>query len=1741
MLRRIQKSRAVKVVAIYLAINLLFSPNMVFALTGGPSQPEVQSFAPIGTSEMVDPFTGDFNYNIPLIDVGGYPINLIYNAGIGMDQEASWVGLGWNINPGVINRSMRGIPDDFAGEQVKKEFNMNSNETYTVKATATSEIFGIDPKDIGVNLEFGLGLSYNNYVGVGLEKTMNMQTYIASPGKGDLTANLGVSSGTDGLSLKPSISYERRMNSTENKDIDLNSSVGVSFNSRAGLSTLTFSAEAKSTYKGFQSSTGSTSTSINFGTPTYVPNISMPMTNFSASVATKFGGTFFGIDPTLGFSGGYSRQALATKEQNITSYGYMYTQNGQGANNVILDFNRENDGGFSKNTPALPLTNQTYDVYAVSGQGIGGTYRPFRSDVGNVFDNQSFTTSASFSLGLEFAVGNTAHNGADINVTDVFSTSGKWTDLNGALPYLSAGSGDEPTYFKQVGETSVDEEPTFFNNYGDFDAVRMELADVGGMEIAATNTIKRGYSGTSSTLPASNKRQQRVKRNQLMSFLTKSQVAKFGAQNYASDYTYTTDAAKSHHMGEISILKEDGSRYVYGLPLYNTFQREATFNVSGRSNNCITGLVTYSDGDDSKENHQGFDNYYSSTEIQPYAHSYLLTAVLSVDYVDLTGNGPSDDDLGDYKLFKYTKDPIPYDWRVPLGENQANFNEGLKSSSKDNKGSYIYGKKELRYLEKIETKNYIAIFDTENRDDAKGVLDKNGEVVASSSMKVLKKISLYTKPDYKANELDLSNATPIKEVHFNYDYSLCPGVPNNLSGGGKLTLKEVYFTYGKSKKGKLSPYKFSYNGLNPLYNLKGYDRWGNYKPNDGTGCGVLDPINTSEFPYVEQSDITNDYASAWSLTGIELPSGGSIQVNYESDDYAYVQNKRAMQMFKIVAVSSSSTLPTINTNPHQEKLMKNDNTVNNYLWFEIPSGTNIGDLFSIGKLYFRFLVDMTTSGNYEYVSGYANMANSFTTTVGSITYGCVVINTVSQGDGGGSSVHPISKAAWQFGRLNTPRLVFDQPNLEDNAVDNILATLTALLGTLTDVKEAFQGPNGTLKGKGYGKNFIANKSWIRLNEPTKKKKGGGARVNKIEIQDNWGDMTTASTGSFSYGQEYFYDTNGDGTGYSTGVAAYEPILGGDENSWKQPIAFSDEHLLAPDDEHYMETPLGESFFPAPTVGYSRVTVRNLQRNNVNRNATGKVVHEFYTAYDFPTKVRETDLDKKPKKTNPIIKLFTFKDKDYMTASQGFAIELNDMHGKPKAQWVYAENKAEAISGIEYKYSANGNTLNNNFKTIHKNGTITTNMIGVEHELVADTREQKTSITNVGTNGNVAGFLAIFFPLVIPTILPSYNNEETRFRSASMTKVIRRYGILEETIAHDLGSRVSTKNLAYDSETGEVLLTETINNFEDPIYSLKYPAHWAYDRMGQAYKNIGKTAIVDLSSNGVISYPENLFVEGDEVAVNDTERGWVTSVVPGNSGRITVVNKDGVTFLGTQTLIRVIRSGRRNMQTVAIGSLTTKTNPLTNFSVNIFEDVINSNVIEFSEDWKTFCDCMPLTEEDEMTTNPYLLGTKGNWRPKRSLLFLTDRIQTRENDNTNIRKDGTYKNYSPFWKLNNNGSKWMKDETNWTFTTEITTYSPQGFELENKDALGRYSAAIYGYNNSLPMAVTSNSKYQEAGFDNFEDYDFGTCDDDHFSYKKLAGNITGEESHSGRRSIMVPANNSVEVIKYLDECPEELPQ
>lgn len=1807
------KTKIYRYVAVYMALNILFqvvSPTVALALTGGPSQPEVQSFEPVGTSDMVDPFSGDFNYNIPLLDVEGYPVNIAYHSGITMDQEASWVGLGWNINAGVINRAMRGLPDDFDGDKVTKMINMKPNRTYGLNGGVGAEFFG------AFGVDAGLGMHYNNYNGVSIENSVNLSLSAGNPGKASGTAGLGItSSSDDGLSLNPSVSFSARISGEESKtSTSLGASVGTSFNSRGGLKALTINSNVsvvsnqKSTEKArdeqgnikkdengkdieiihtaSQSYGGGTSSAFDFGMPTYTPLAGPSMRTFSITGNFKLGSEIYPVHPHFTVGGYYSSQVLSTKIITSPAYGYMNADEGTKYDNALLDFNREKDGPFTPHTPTLPLTNFSYDIYSVSGQGVGGSYRPFRSDMGHVFDPSTNTTSDGISTGFEIGVGNLTHFGFDLSVTDVRTKTGRWSTDNPAAARLTsrATSPDplyEKYYFKEANEKSVDADPTFFARAGGSSPRSVRLNAMSRYHTATDVAYTSG-----DAIYADNYRKKREKRNQAISTLSRGEVDDgFALQDVPGLLAVDADdpgKAKKHHIAEVTALRTDGSRYVYGLAAYNTRQEEVTFatgstldgGASERTADANSGLVDYVPTiDNSLDNTQGIDNYYSNTIMPAYAHSYMLTAVLSPDYVDSENNGtttkgPSDGDIGSYTKFNYTS-VTGYQWRIPVDEHKATYNEGLKSDTKDDKGNYIYGKKDLWYLSSIETKNYIAVFTLADRHDAYGVKGPDGGIDAScAKMKYLSKISLYVKREYQASP---STAVPVKEVHFEYDYSLCPNVPNNVDyalysatdNTGKLTLKKIYFTYQNSNKARLSPYSFTYSSSNPPYNIKGYDRWGNYKPNTVTDFNPLNPdISTAEFPYVDQNQSNADtYAQAWSLTDIDLPSGGRIQVDYESDDYAYVQDRQAMQMFKVVAVqnntgsffSSTPTIPSAGT-------ASNINFANGTCLIVQLQHTLTGSalekanafkqqylgglhLENFKNLYFRFLMNIR-AGFYEYVSGYIrpdkiDMDNVYVDASGQ--YACIPVYNVRTNDASGSYVCPITKAAIQYGRLNMSRLVWSSPDLDASIGDHGSFgkdLLEAMVNSnfFHNISDAISGPNEALYAhNNVGLNAVLAKSWIRLNNPDKKKLGGGCRVKKIQMSDNWYDMTGHADNTFSYGQEYSY-TLEDGT--SSGVAAYEPQLGGDENPFRQPVFFEEKNLLAPDDEHYVEEPFGESFFPSPNVGYSRVTVKNLQYSTVKHHATGQVVHEFYTAKDFPTITGHTDIGSQHDKTSPvsIASLLKIDVKDYMTTSQGYVIELNDMHGKPKKNSVYQENQADPITSVEYHYRSgpwlNGSSrLDNRETVIYSDGTVENNRdIGVFFDFVSDTREHKTTTISGSINGNIDGFLVGIYPVYVPIIIPQFARERTQYRSMVVTKVVNRFGILEETVAKDLGSVVSTKNLAYDAETGNVLVTQTTTDYNDAVYSMSYPAHWYYDGMGPAYRNIGftKTGLNFTAGIAGISNAPDYFAEGDELELSDGTTGWVLDVNPSS---IHVITRNGNNISGLKN-VKVIRSGRRNQQEAQMASITTLSNPLTHFSSNIYDNVLQAQAMEYTNSWKTFCDCF--TGAESYTPNPYITGTKGMYKNKKSYLYLAGRTQSNYDNNTNIRKDGVFTSYTPFYKLNNAG-KWQTDGSNWTYTSEVTEFSPFGAELENRDALGRYSAATYGYNQAFPTAVAANSRYKQVGFDNFEDYGFSACADNHFKFRDNSANVDATQSHTGSRSIKVSHGTAVNMTKQIAPC------
>ncbi|HKK69443.1 MAG TPA: hypothetical protein VJ946_14565, partial [Bacteroidales bacterium] len=442
------------------------------------------------------------------------------------------------------------------------------------------------------------------------------------------------------------------------------------------------------------------------------------------------------------------------------------------------------------------------------------------------------------------------------------------------------------------------------------------------------------------------------------------------------------DNRKHHHLSEISINKQ-GKRYIYGIPAYNMKKKEVVFNVDENEADCENGVVLYSDTENSTGNTKGLNNYFSSTTTPPYAYSYLLTSVVSDNYVDIGNDGPTPDDLGNYTRFNYSRVHKNYKWRTPYKDHRANYQENKYSLDNDNMANFVYGEKEIWYLHSIESRNYVAKFILTDRKDALGVKGEDGGKDTDQKLKKLSRIELYTRADLKENG---SNATPLKTAHFKYSYSLCQGLPNHVDdeNNGKLTLEKIYFTFGDSEKGYFSPYKFTYQqgDKNPSYSLKANDRFGFYKENT---CGT-DKAPNSEFPYVDQdASKTNNYIQAWKLKKIQLPSGGTISIEYESDDYAYVQDRKAMQMFMVEGFHDSD-------NPAQgdpdNKLYENPDSnnykVNEYLIFNLSAPVNskseLSAYFPDEKhLYFKTKLDVlgkaksarNNSDDYEYISGFA--------------------------------------------------------------------------------------------------------------------------------------------------------------------------------------------------------------------------------------------------------------------------------------------------------------------------------------------------------------------------------------------------------------------------------------------------------------------------------------------------------------------------------------------------------------------------------------------------------------------------------------------------------------------------------------------------------------------------------------------------------------------------------------------------
>lgn len=1472
--KKIKMTRFKKRIAITLLLIMgldMITPHLVLATTG-PTTPEIQSFTQAGDSELVNLFTGDFSYNIPLFELpgpnGGYPINLSYQSGITLEQEASWVGLGWSLNAsGAVARAMRGLPDDFKGDIVKTHVKMKPKRRVGVTGGANLEIFGKSLPD-GEKSPFTAGVSlsiYNDsYTGIGYSLGTNVGFSEALNSNSGVSLGLGLSLDSDqGVTIRPSAGL---ISNYAEGNRQFNSSIGAGYNSKEGLTNISLSSGL-----GFVQHA--------FGMHGYTPTVNIPMKNTSKSAKFKAGGQFWGVFGNAHVTAFETQQIVHPDIANgfdTPGYGYLYHQDAN--TESMMDVNREKEGMISPQIPNLPIPIQTYDMYNVSGHGISKTYRPYRADIGVLYDSETTSKISSGALGVDAAPA-FSKVGVNLTVKGGGAQSGKWVDnnyiaRNFGFTDFNKGDNHEPWYFKATSDMAA----TAARHLNTYDGDNPVTVAIGGNK----SDVLAGSIGNHS-YPY--KMRERNARSSIITPLTNKEILGIdpgtGGEMAALPYfkldhiiDFNRLSLPKHHIGGFIAVNEEGVRYIYALPVYNTETIDYSFSTNAEIDN--NGSVL-------EESNLKNSVFYKKTELPRYAYTYMLTAILGPDYIDVGQNGIDAEDHGYWVKFDYKKEADDRTWKTPY--KGAVYSEGLLVDNQDDRASFSIGSKEIYYLSRAETKSHIAEFIVGNRAD--GVEASRTSARGTVKSKRLDRIELYAR---QANGLKGDEA--IKKVKFNYNYclcqnelsndqsaSICDDTDDNLNlGNGKLTLVSLSVINGKSSRGEASPYRFKY-ASNPIYSQYAQDHWGYY-----TDQYQEKLANRRHFPYTHQENAKDlhepvvpglpgisrgDYnASAWSLTKIKLPEGAEIEITYEADDYAYVQHKPAMQLVEIKNSNVDLNGNWVSFNLPPETTMTSQEVAEKYLGDE-------------KYLYFKVLMQMKTSYIIDYVSGYAEIAKDLGEHKGVTVNQTTKTATIYLKSETNKNLHPIKVRTLDQIRNSSSFLLTSNsqhtPGLSLKALQKLFTTVgeirTIFKGYYTHTKDIF---GLAIEDDSDESDNNVKKSYIRLRVPTRKKIGGGVRVKRLVFRENFnGDEKVV------YGKTYDY-TLEDGT--SSGVAAFEPSIGKEENPLRQPKFYSDSAPLRADKRFFFEYPINESYYPSPQVGYSMVTVRSLasaaregdlfgdtQIDNyfpdVSYGTTGKQVSEFYTARDYPVFTAETNKARTQIEKKIVIPLVLFSNvENHFSATQGYSVIVNDMHGKPKRTEQFRQGTnglmdLEPYAWTNYTYFDNDDYLDrvqvrklsnvfyedtaDPFKLRREQGGEPYG-IGVTRELFVDMRENKSEYIEGGAQGNL-DFVNIpvifgFIPVPVPTAWPNLGLEKERVRIGVVNKIISYNGVLKEVQSFTEGATVKNEFKAWDKLTGRAILsrTEDMYNTNKYVYTENLPAYHqtGYSGMGPAYQNIG---------------------------------------------------------------------------------------------------------------------------------------------------------------------------------------------------------------------------------------------------------------------------------------------------------------
>ncbi|MBQ4802557.1 hypothetical protein J8L88_06780 [Aquimarina sp. MMG015] len=946
----------------------------------GPNAPEAGAFEPVDATDMVNLVTGNMSYVLPLLNVpspeGGYPLALSYHAGIAMDQEASWVGLGWNLNPGAINRSVNGYPDDWGKTYVGEFFYDKEWEenyyNFSVGGTLPNGITLGVGGSWGSNQAFGgivsigyagftadIGVAGNSgYYGVGYRSggfSYGMSTQGVNIGYGQSFGGVGLNTNYNSNSgFSGSVSVGTQIGT---RTISAGASVGISFNS-SGVNL-------------------SGSANIN-GLGTNNSNSSISSNDYNIDSNTRGLNLDFGA-----FWIGYRHKEIKYslfKVNNLYVTGTLYpyatkrTQRVLKNGSIYDTFFQEFD--YAMDTYSTSIRNSTdnkdeyklpsYDNYSVNAQGLSATIQPRTFDEMILYGNGNYEKENTASL--------SPLKSYNKFIVDTFAND-----------YDTYKLGNKTHFYFTNSYNSFLRTKRKFNDFLNIDLYNLES----GFHALASKT-SNSIEFSQNTTPNGNKirggvNNYRKRGGAYIETFTNKEIRGNNVLNFIEAKNLETERNNTEtfideSIGAYKITTIDGKTYHYSLPVYHYENFYKSFK------------------DDSDEN----KNFYEQKKLKPYATHWLLTAVTGPDYFDANNNGIVDNnDYGYWVEFEYGKWSDGFAWRGPKGTdfNTIKRKVGPWAGTDDITNSYSWGRKQIYYLDKIKTRTHTALFIKDLRaDNLSSLIDINskyyngssnfdikeygqnirspkkknfslpgevlyntnnltvempyepieGNVVHSNGNVVhyeayienqkyiylpktkslrLSKIILLKNDDLPSNNeqikslgnltnviegklyindeynnvraivqhnnvnqyislngtyfrnkkslktvysqlhnniIDVSDIQSLglekkalKVIDFNIEYQLGGNIPNSQSPGNKLLTLKSLNTRGKNGISITPPFKFEYNKPSTLFNRDDIDNWGYHK---------TDP-------------------DSWSLNKIITPTGGKIDISYESDSY----------------------------------------------------------------------------------------------------------------------------------------------------------------------------------------------------------------------------------------------------------------------------------------------------------------------------------------------------------------------------------------------------------------------------------------------------------------------------------------------------------------------------------------------------------------------------------------------------------------------------------------------------------------------------------------------------------------------------------------------------------------------------------------------------------------------------------------------------------------------------------------